>query len=58
MPKERFPLDAALAREAKSLVALAFRRGPSNMFMLEESAPSLSSFDRFVLTSPSQRKPV
>jgi hypothetical protein len=28
MPKGRFPLDAALAREAKSLVALAFRNGP------------------------------
>jgi hypothetical protein len=28
MPKGRFALDAALAREAKSLVALAFRNGP------------------------------
>ena len=28
MPKGRFALDAALAREAKSLVALAFRKGP------------------------------
>ncbi len=28
MPKGRLTLDAALAREAKSLVALAFRNGP------------------------------
>jgi len=28
MPKRRFTIDAALAQEAKSLVALAFRNGP------------------------------